>query len=260
MYAVGEYFPGVVWLYGLAGRVLAASAIVSIAYGVHSFKEYLSSVAVFFATTFAFGGAVYAVATAINGSEASVPMKIVAVSFAVVFVAITALTKQYLRKINRERVFVEVKAEMLGKEATFTALVDTGCSICDPLSDAFVVVVEEKAIDGILPGGLDIDAIDPVIANRVRLIPYRSVGNSKGVLPAVRPDCVYIDGKKVVKPIIAVYKGNFSGDGMYHAIVGVNYESACGEVNVGATTGRPRAIDNRPYGDCRCSGGILPPI
>ena len=92
------------------------------------------------------------------------------------------------------------------------ALVDTGNQLWEPLSNRPVIILENKALSGILPpevealcrqermdwGGLA-SISNPEWAGRCRLVPFSGLGIKRGLLLGLRPDEVslFVDGKWV---------------------------------------------------------------
>jgi stage II sporulation protein GA (sporulation sigma-E factor processing peptidase) len=63
---------------------------------------------------------------------------------------VTAKGGRFFGRAKRTRT-VEISACLFGREISFTALVDTGNLLCDPVSGRGVIVVEERVLRGILP-------------------------------------------------------------------------------------------------------------
>ena len=106
------------------------------------------------------------------------------------------------RRIWRQRCLVPVEI-VLGGRVRLKALVDTGNSLTDPLSRAPVVVVTIGAIRPLFPEAVrdDLDGLvrgdfdrvggimlHHVLASRVRLIPFTSLGAENGLLVGFTPD------------------------------------------------------------------------
>ena len=121
-----------------------------------------------------------------------------------------------------------------GRTVRLDALVDTGNTLADPLSDAKVLVAEWEAVRGLFDAALPVEAAlrDPVEgvatlaaalgAQRVRMIPYRSVGVSSGMLLAVRVDGAVIGGRVEERLLVALCPGKLSANGNYTALVGAD--------------------------------------
>ncbi len=119
------------------------------------------------------------------------------------------------------RQFVAVEIIHRGVCATLTALQDTGNTLRDPISGSAVVVAGPDAAEKLL--GLTTDQLrspaDTLPANPgLRLIPYRSVGSSGGMLLAFRPEMIRIGGK-ISKTLVAFAPESIGNDG-YQALTG----------------------------------------
>ena len=133
-------------------------------------------------------------------------------------------------KVSKEILPVTVTLD--GRTVRLDALVDTGNTLADPLSDAKVLVAEWEAVRGLFDAALPVEAArrDPVEgvatlaaalgAQRVRMIPYRSVGVSSGMLLAVRVDEAAWGGQRRPRCLCALSPTPLSDGGGYHALVG----------------------------------------
>lgn len=122
------------------------------------------------------------------------------------------------------REFVPVTLTYQGKTASFTALRDTGNSLRDPITGEPVLVVAGEigeALTGLtrkqLSAPLETMAAHPLPG--LRLIPYHAVGNSGGMLLALRfPGAVV--GKKEQTVLAAFAAEGLKNTGMYQALTG----------------------------------------
>lgn len=119
------------------------------------------------------------------------------------------------------------------------ALLDTGNRLTDPLTGYPVIVIEYEAFKNLLPRemakvfketlkGSDFSGILNELsatgwAARFRVIPFRSVGRTSGILPGFRPDEVKInyDNNYIVvkKVIIGVYSQKLCSESKYQALL-----------------------------------------
>lgn len=86
-----------------------------------------------------------------------------------------------------------------GQKICLTAMVDTGNTLCDPVSGASVIVAGGDVAKKL---GIPWEWVENPIAGLgklpgSRLIPYRSVGCAKGLLLGVRCEQVRLNGRKV---------------------------------------------------------------
>lgn len=123
------------------------------------------------------------------------------------------------------------------QEVRTTALVDTGNHLKDPLNRHPVIIVENAALQELLPSDLTsiildlgegkVEAIDQLSRitewqTRLRIIPYSSIGKNNGLLIGFRPDRVKIGGHYLpehLQPTIAVHPYRLSPDGDYMALL-----------------------------------------
>lgn len=138
------------------------------------------------------------------------------------------------RRLIRERTYADVEIGLLGRSVTVKGLIDTGNFLKDQFTGKSVMIISAEAARKILPDEIVEEAekglktytlpetlMNSRYANRIRIIPYRSVGEEKGYLIGIRPDTVRIgihgrkDGNRTVTAsegvILAIYKGMFSG-------------------------------------------------
>ena len=100
-----------------------------------------------------------------------------------------------------QRAYVTVRLKHGGKTRVLTALLDTGNTLTDPITGESVLVVGAEVAEDLF-GLTQTDLQSPVetIASRnvfgMRLIPYRAVGQSAGMLLGVRMDEVVIGKQK----------------------------------------------------------------
>ena len=122
------------------------------------------------------------------------------------------------------REYVPVTLTFQGKTISFTALRDTGNTLRDPITGEPVLVVSGEvgeALTGLtqrqLSSPLETMAARPLPG--LRLIPYHAVGNSGGLLLAMRfPGAIV--GKKEQTVLAAFAAEGLSNTGMYQALTG----------------------------------------
>lgn len=99
-----------------------------------------------------------------------------------------------------------------GRQIKVKAFLDTGNQLYDPFFRRPVSVIWEGALDGLFDG-----------TEGAAVIPYRSVGQEKGMLPAVSADGIRIEINRqkryFKKPLIAVSRTPLSSDGSYELLL-----------------------------------------
>lgn len=109
-----------------------------------------------------------------------------------------------------------------GRQKRIIALRDTGNTLLDPVTGESVLIVGADVASSLL--GLSASQLaDPIgtvcTISGFRLIPYRSVGKSNGMLLAKRLDDVRINGKQTAG-LVAFAPNNFDRTGEYQALTG----------------------------------------
>ena len=119
-----------------------------------------------------------------------------------------------------------VPVEITGREGTvrLTALKDTGNTLRDPITGEPVLVIDGEAA-GKLTGlsrqqiSAPLETLAEGSVSGLRLIPYRAVGCSGGMLLAMRFEQVKI-GKRVQSAVVAFAPSGLGGGSMYPALMG----------------------------------------
>ncbi len=196
-------------------------------------KHIFRCAAVFLAVSAAFGGAVYAVSIlggtgTGRGLYVHISPKILILSFAVCYFVLSLVFRRVSDKTERQTLSAE--AELGERHIEFTLLHDTGNGLYDPVSGLPVCIAEAGAAAPLFPDEClkCFELSDPLemfmslseldsCRGRFRLVPYSSLGNPAGLLPAFRPDSLTVGGKRQ-SALIAVSPAALCADGEYSAI------------------------------------------
>ena len=169
---------------------------------------------VLLAVSAAYGGAIWALALA-AGVSGPVPLsgRVLLLAFALCYAGVRLLFR--LRAKRAEAGRAEIRLSFRGRESRFTALVDTGNSLCDPVSGSPVLVVCPHVMDRVVPGSGDLFAhltavelvelsnSQPELCGCLRLLPYSTL-DGRGLLPAFRPDSLSVNGRSRPDLLVAV--------------------------------------------------------
>lgn len=172
------------------------------------------------AVSAAFGGALYAL-TLMRGGPPRLSLRVLLTAFFVCYGLLKLLSRFRSRWDGSGK--ARVRLVFSGREAEFSALIDSGNNARDPATGAGLLVVSPQALRPIfreytalleeLPPVELVEALSrlPEPAGRLRLVPYRSLGGG-GMLPVFRPDALFIDGKETGDLLIAISR-EARGDG-----------------------------------------------
>ncbi len=119
--------------------------------------------------------------------------------------------------------YLPVELLWQGKQISLTALVDTGNTLRDPITGQSVLVVGGDVAQQLgISREILRDPISALLAGKVagaRLIPYRAVGQSGGMLLMVRFEQVLLDGKRA-SPMVAFAPEEIGRHNGYQALAG----------------------------------------
>jgi len=232
-------------------KFLLSIAMVAAAFNFKKLKAFLKALVVFYATTFLFAGAGFTLMFlnrewgVVKNGVLMTPLSLLntkwselLLAFAVAFIILRVVWDVIQSKFVREKPMVQLIISFDSKATMLNALIDTGNSLHDPLTNMPVVVVEFSAIKELLPSDIrnifendsdnDLNAVASTISSsewfsRFRLIPFTSLGRENGMLIGFRPDYIEIgteNEKKDVKDvIIGIYNRALSRNEQYKALV-----------------------------------------
>lgn len=241
--------PGMKFFYTAFARILLSLVIVYVTYFPNKISTFLKTLAIFYVCTFVFAGAAFAFLY-YNQNGGFVRNGIIYVfwqsKWTVLFLSIVMVAiilrifwdvLQY--KLVKERLFKQLKIAFENKAIELSAIVDTGNSLHDPLTNMPVVVVEFNAIKDILPPDIqnifkeskenDLVTITGIVSSsqwfsRFRLIPYTSLGKENGMLIGFKPDYIDISDKNeerkgISNVVIGIYNRALSKNEKYKALL-----------------------------------------
>lgn len=241
LYIFVLFLPGAASFYNLAGKLLLSVVVLLIAFGLLPWRRFLVVWILFFGVSFLVGGVVMGINSlvagtgALDGESRTFWPGILSALF---LVAVVGRKGAILRRRVTAGFFrVPVIIHLGTARVELEGLVDTGNQLSDPVTRDPVVVVEFEAIKDFVPDVMrealardrepDFSALVAALegnwATRLRLIPYRSLGKSGGLLVGFKPDLVeVIYGERVVKTsrvVVAVYRHRLSPEDNYNALL-----------------------------------------
>lgn len=235
----------------LLSKFLLSIGMIAITFNFNRITVFLKTLALFYAATFIFAGAGFALMffnkdwgilkngvliSQLTFLDAKWTELLVAVAFAMIIFRVVwdAVQSRFIK----EKLLVDIYITVGGKSIELSALVDTGNSLHDPLTNLPVVVAEFSAIKDLLPDDIrgifeqnyenDLNSVTATISSsnwfsRFRLIPFTSLGKENGMLLGFRPDYIEIgaaDGKKDIRDvIIGIYNRTLSANDQYRALM-----------------------------------------
>lgn len=249
LYAFSIVLPGPQLLQGLWAKVAVSILMLWVTFGPLPAVQLALLAGLFYLTSFGVGGLVFGFSFLLGGETAeglaglvSLPRECfwpaIALSLAVVWLVGKKVTPRLRLRFLKGLFYVPLKITLYGRHRSVNALLDTGNELIDPLTKHPVIVVEYAAINDLLPRLLrevfekqaetDFPALLEALkekrwATRFRLVPFRSLGQSAGLLLGFRPDQVEIVyGTQAVQlrnVVIAIHKHQLSPEATYKALI-----------------------------------------
>lgn len=235
----------------ILSKFLLSLAMVAVTFNLAKISSFLRTLVLFYASTFLFAGAGFAFlffnhsGSVVRNGVIMSPVSMIntkwselLLAIAVTFIILRVVWDIIQNKFLREKMLVRLCIAFDRKAIELCALVDTGNSLHDPLTNMPVVVVEFTAIRELLPEDIrnifekdsenDLNEVSSAIScsawySRFRLIPFTSLGKENGMLIGFRPDYIEIgkeDEKKgVSNVIVGIYNRALSRNEKYSALL-----------------------------------------
>lgn len=209
VYGAACMVPGFSFLGNLFWRLVSLAGMSVLAFGCNA--SALRRGLIFVLLTMALGGVALGL-----GKESFFSLVLAAVGVAV-------LCRLGLSTPLGVQKYCTVELQWQGKTLELLALRDTGNTLRDPVSGQTVLVLGEQV--GKKLGLTTRELQDPVgtltsgTLPGVRLIPYRAVGQTGGLLLGLRMERVKVDGR-IVSPLVAFAPGPIGTEDGYQALAG----------------------------------------
>lgn len=220
-------------IYSLTFKIIISILMVAIAFGFNRFHEFIRVLSIFYLVSFIIGGTAFALIYVVN-------IDIRQIIIAALFFAIllTYIGWGYISKKNIEsNTLYKLHIEMDNKVRDVKAILDTGNTLHDPISNYPVAIVEYDAVKELLPEKLKnvFDSMgnesifemtkavdDDKWLKRLRLVPFNSIGNDSGILIGFIPDNLVVEGyrKSQKNAIVGIYFKKLNETSDYEALIG----------------------------------------
>lgn len=241
IYSVLMFFPDLSVFYSKAAKILSGFTMVALSYNIKGLRLYIKTLGIFYIVTLCFGGGVFALfyLTGIGSSAGAImkngilyfnlPWQVLFSSIVISYIIINVVWKNIIHKAANINSYIDLVISCYDKQIPIRALIDTGNSLKEPISQFPVIVTEYDYLKEALPENFSKALEDfnmetlNFSVDKLRIIPYSSLGREKGMLLGFRPDSVFADinesPRKVENVIIGISKIKLSKDGDFHALV-----------------------------------------
>lgn len=226
-------------------KIAVSLLMVCLSYKTEKIVQLFKYIVFFYISAFIFAGVSVAYTYVTSGNplidglsgiyRLNMPGVFIAIFIAVMLIKFFAYI--YKLKLDKDSLLVRVIIGLEGRTATLCALVDTGNTLVEPLTGSPVIVAELEALYEILP--MEIinickmsteknDQLYSLIAlsdirERLRIIPFTSIGRENGIMIGFKPDHVEINGDRGSncpgQIVVGISNTKLSKKGMYRALL-----------------------------------------
>ncbi len=248
IYAIITYITEIEIYTSVILKTILAIIIVYIAFNPQNLKKMLKEVAIFYLTSFVFGGATLYLIYYIKPQEIFIKngmfvgtyiLKVILLGGIFALIIIKISSKIIKDKITPKDIYCNIKIKIDNKIIETKGMIDTGNLVKEPITNTPVVILEstllEKALPTIILNNLenilsgDLSQIPKEIQekyiSKLRCIPFSSLGKQNGMLLGIKADEIEVETeyeKKVSNNvIIGIYDKTLTKRGEYRALVGI---------------------------------------
>jgi len=248
IYAIITYVTEIEVYTSVILKAILAVIMVYVAFNPQNIKKMWKQVAIFYLTSFVFGGVTLYLIYYIKPQEILIKngifvgeyiLKVIMLGAIVAFVMIKICLKIIKTKINPKDMFCKIKIKLNEKNVETKAMIDTGNLAREPITNTPVVIVESTLLENVLPREIlnnlekilcgDLSQISEEMQekyiSKLRCIPFSSLGKQNGMLLGIRADEIEVEmeeeKKKTNNVIIGIYDKSLTKRGEYRALIGI---------------------------------------
>lgn len=229
-------------------KLLYSLVMVFMTFGFKRFRYFIQALLTFYFSTFLLGGGMLGVhyflstdllifdgmiATRSTGFGSPISWSFVVIGFPILwYFSKSRLEDMEVKKVQFDQL-VDVSITIEDHSISLKGLIDSGNQLSDPITKSPVMIVDAHKVKGFLPEEIieKSTGIESFSTNdsshpwesRLRIIPYRGVGQQNEFLIAIKPDLVRIIKKEEVmyvkKVLIGISHSTLSSDDEFDCII-----------------------------------------
>lgn len=224
--------------YSVPAKILFSCLLLIIGLAPQTWSEFKKALVYFYGISFAVAGASIAASYLLAAPGQEFKFSYLWLLAGVIFALLIGVygEKYLLRRIIPQLLKFGVELRFGVHSCNGQGFLDTGNALKDPLTKRPVVVAEYEFLKPCLPEDFqqafdnnqnENDILDRLSqsswANRLRIIPFNSIGRKNGILVGIRADTILVNmGKKQVlhnNVVVGIYREQLSQDGSYHLLI-----------------------------------------
>lgn len=248
IYAIITYVTEIKIYTSVILKAILAIIMMYVAFNPQNMKKMWKQVAIFYLTSFVFGGVTLYLIYYIKPQEVFIKngvyvgeyiLKVIMLGAIVAFFTIKISLKIIKTKITPKDMYCKIKVKLNEEIIETRAMIDTGNLAKEPITNTAVVIVESTLLEGILPikilNNLEnilcgdfsqiSDEMQQKYISKFRCIPFSSLGKQNGMLLGIKADEILVeteDEKKISNNIIlGIYDKSLTKRGEYRALIGI---------------------------------------
>jgi stage II sporulation protein GA (sporulation sigma-E factor processing peptidase) len=228
--------------------VVILSAGVGAAFHPRGAKAFFKFIAAAYIISFTVGGlgmalffltdlpyAIYFIVADLDGFTRTISWQLALAAMFLSYIVIKISLRMFERYTLKKQMLCNVYVSLGENGCNFDALVDTGHCLKEPLSQSPVIIAEYEHVKPLLPDCLNtlfceklesdltvlLSIREESFYNRIRMIPFSSLGRNNGMLIGFRPDSVTVEGAQNAPPdvVIGIYNDKLCRDGRYSGLL-----------------------------------------
>ena len=226
-------------------KILLSISMVYLSFLEENYKLLLKDLLMFYLISFVFGGCSIALIYFISPENVKIqngvlvgmyPIKVTLIAGVIAFIIIQIAFKITKNKLSSEDMVCTIEIYIGNKNKKIKALIDSGNMLKDPINGYPVLVVEQRKIKEILPQKLldniniieggDINNIEKDFINKIRLIPFSSLGKENGMLIGIKVKkikVIFKEKEEYIKDvIIGIYNKKLTKEDKYNGLIGLD--------------------------------------
>lgn len=249
IYAIITYITEIPIYTTVIVKATLAIIMVYVAFNSQNFKKMCKQVAIFYLTSFVFGGVALYLIYYIRPQEVLIKngmfvgdyiLKVIMLGAIVAFITIKISLKIIKTKISPKDMYCKIKLKLNEEIIETKAIIDTGNLAKEPITNTPVVIVESTLLEEVVPSKIlnnlenilagDLSQISEEIQekyiSKLRCIPFSSLGKRNGMLLGIRADEIQVEieeeWKNSKNVIVGIYDKSFTKRGEYRALIGID--------------------------------------
>jgi stage II sporulation protein GA (sporulation sigma-E factor processing peptidase) len=252
-YVLALFIDVFTWIYTWPGKLALSIVMLIATFGLHRISVLIKDLLTFYLVGFLFGGGIFAFSYLLQDQEKVLGGFMVAPGYYVqeqatfLTLIVGYLIMFYLSRIHyksievgkrRSNYILPVTIHIAGETIQCQGLIDTGNQLTEPATGIPVIVLQYDQIASLIPSSLldwirqgeeaymnlsILHTLPIEWQNRIRIIPFRGVGERNGLMIALIPDSVEIrDGPslfRITRVRVGIARNPLTADSSYSAIL-----------------------------------------